>query len=124
MYIPCYIDIKRMGKMAVKKKKIDNSIINNSQFMSGLAISSMVFGIIALLFFWLVFVGAIMGVLAFALGIASMRIGKYRNISFVGIVTGLVAVIMNLAMVFFFISGMMTYSINTDSTLPVTIQNQ
>jgi magnesium-transporting ATPase (P-type) len=113
-----------MGKMAVKKKKIDNSIISNSQFMSGLAISSMVFGIIALLFFWVVFVGAIMGVLAFALGVASMRIGKYKNISFVGIVTGLVAVIMNLAMVFFFISGLMTYSIVTNPVPVVSAQGQ
>lgn len=108
--------------MATKKKSTKKPELTNSQLISGLAILSMLFGIIALLFFWVVFVGLILGILAFILGFLTIRVGSNRNISFVGIVAGLVAIIMNLVMVFFFVSGVMSYSIVTNPNPQVTTQ--
>lgn len=111
MYIPNYIDYKRMGKMAAKKKTDNLLTKDNRQFITGLAISSMIFGIISILFFWVVFVGAILGILAIVLGISTLKRGASKSISFAGVITGIVALIMNLVMIYFFINGSISYSI-------------
>ena len=73
---------------------------------SGLAIAALVTGVTAFLVGWIPFVGLILGITAVVLGIVALNKMPRKGMSIAGIVTGGLAVLFNLIIIFAFLAGL------------------
>ncbi|MBC7943260.1 DUF4190 and DUF4352 domain-containing protein [Candidatus Saccharibacteria bacterium] len=79
---------------------------NNPQTSNGLAIAAMVIGIVAFLLGWVPFLGFALGVTAIVLGIVGLKKSTGKGMSIAGLVTGGLAVLLNLVFVAIFLTSL------------------
>jgi uncharacterized membrane protein len=77
---------------------------------NGLAIAALVTGVVAFVVGWIPFVGLIVGLTAIGLGIAGLNKSSAKGMSIAGLVTGGLAVLFNLIMIFLFLASVAFYS--------------
>ncbi|HMM62037.1 MAG TPA: DUF4190 domain-containing protein [Candidatus Saccharibacteria bacterium] len=76
------------------------------QSAGGLAVAAMVVGIVGLVFCWVPFLGLGAGITAVVLGIIAIKKAQNKGMSIAGLVTGGIATLINLVIVFFLIAGL------------------